>query len=476
MRRDRSYIRVLNRAACSAAVLVLLVPALPVAAQPDAVDLEALLRRIEQLERTVAGQQAVIDELRRKLEPGAAPTEATPDAAAAELERRLAEELGVTPAPAAPSVAPPPGTLIRDASGRNYLNLSLDGLVTAGTSSEPDVPGLQPGSHDPSRRGFTVQNVEVVLSGAVDPYFTGQANIIFVESPEGETEVEVEEVYVTTSSLPGNLQVRAGHFYSEFGRHNTQHPHFWDFVDQPLAAARMFGGDGLRSSGARLSWLMPTPFYSELFLAVQNAFGETLPGFGSVGGEELFGRVLGERGVRTAGDLLYVPRWAASFDLTPNQTLLVGASAALGPNATGNAGTTELYGFDAFWKWKSPRAIQGFPFVKLQAEGFERRYRADQPFQRFSDHGAYGQVVWGFTRGWTVGARYGEIGGDDGGVAGVPGFEDRWRASANLTWFPTEYSKLRLQYNHDGRELLEDADSLWLQLEFILGAHAAHKF
>ena len=46
-----------------------------------------------------------------------------------------------------------------------------------------------------------------------------------------------------------------------------------------------------------------------------------------------------------------------------------------------------------------------------------------------------------------------------------------------LTWFPTEFSKLRLQYNFDRSDLFpHDEHSLWLQLEFLLGAHAAHKF
>jgi hypothetical protein len=45
------------------------------------------------------------------------------------------------------------------------------------------------------------------------------------------------------------------------------------------------------------------------------------------------------------------------------------------------------------------------------------------------------------------------------------------------TWYPTEYSKLRLQYSYDQRTGgLEDANSIWLQFEFLLGAHAAHKF
>ena len=44
------------------------------------------------------------------------------------------------------------------------------------------------------------------------------------------------------------------------------------------------------------------------------------------------------RGRRRSRDLLLAPRYAASFDLTDTQTLLVGASAAFGPNGTGAYG------------------------------------------------------------------------------------------------------------------------------------------
>ena len=365
-----------------------------------------------------------------------------------------------------------------DNSGSNYMKLSFAGLFVAGASTETDISGLQLGSHDPSRRGFSVQNAELVLSGAVDPYFTAQANIVFVEAPDGETVIELEEFYAETSSLPANLEVKAGHFYTEFGRLNPQHPHSWDFVDAPLSHTRMFGADGLRSSGVRVAWLAPTPFYSEIYLTVQNAFGETLTSFGSTDGETAFGLPLGMNDVHSSGDLLYTPRYAASFDSTDNQTWLLGVSGAFGPNGTGDDGSTSLYGLDVFWKWKSPRAQQGFPFLKVQTEALQRRYKADDgiALMTFDDWGGYSQIVWGFKRGWTVGARYGSMGGDDGGDTTNPVFEDRTRASLSVTWFATEYSKLRLQYSHDYRDVFEDANSVWLQFQFSLGAHAAHKY
>jgi hypothetical protein len=382
------------------------------------------------------------------------------------------------PKPAAQAAAPV--TLASSPSGSSYVNLSLDALFAGGTSSVRDLGVLESGGHDPSQRGFTVQNVETVLDGAVDPYFRGQANIVLQLAPDGGTTVELEEVYATTTSLPHNLQVKVGQFFSEFGRLNPTHPHTWDFVDQPLVNGRMFGGDGLRSVGARLSWLMPAPFYSELFLSVQNGHGETLTSFGSAPGEMVFGRPIGESAVGSPRDFLYVPRYAASFDLTPNQTLLVGASAAMGPNGTGTDGRTRIRGIDAFWKWKAPNADRGFPFVKIQAEAMRRSYDAatsgDLPAARFGDWGAYAQAVWGFRPRWVLGARYDRVAGDIGNLPANPLQESRWRASADVTFYPTEFSKLRLQYNRDARLFSKDADSLWLQFEFLLGAHAAHKF
>jgi hypothetical protein len=60
--------------------------------------------------------------------------------------------------------------------------------------------------------------------------------------------------------------------------------------------------------------------------------------------------------------------------------------------------------------------------------------------------------------------------------AGDPFRGERERVSPNLTWFPSEFSKIRLQYNLDHRPQFDCEHSVWLQLEFLLGAHGAHKF
>ena len=148
-----------------------------------------------------------------------------------------------------------------------------------------------------------------------------------------------------TTALPGNLQLKAGQFFAAFGRQNQQHPHAWAFVDQPLIMNRVLGGDGLRNVGTQLSWLAPTPFYSELALGVFNGEGGTAFSFRDT--DNTYGRTPVDRGLRGPGDLVFAPRASASFDLNDEQTLVLGTSAAFGPNDSGTLTRTVSSGEDA---------------------------------------------------------------------------------------------------------------------------------
>ena len=367
-----------------------------------------------------------------------------------------------------------------------FMNVSFVGLSDFGWSTEKDVASLQLGDHDPLGRGFSIPNAELALDGAVDPYFRGAAYIVYKLDAEGESRVELEEMFILTSSLPANLQLKVGQFLTEFGRHNPQHPHSWAFADQPLVINRMFGPDGLRGQGARLAWLLPTPWYTEAMLTVQNSFGETAFSFRSPESEEIHGGVITERTVDALDDLLYVPRLTASVELTSNQTLLAGVSGGFGPNNAGSDTRTQIYGADVYWKWKSPSANKGFPFVSFQSEVMTRSYEVDErisfeeplvtlPRETLRDSGLYAQLLWGIKPLIVLGLR-GEFVDSRSAAFEADLRADRYRVSPNLTWYPTEFSKFRIQYNYDHREAIGSDHSLWFQLEFLLGAHAAHKF
>src|SRR5947207_7402213 len=97
--------------------------------------------------------------------------------------------------------------------GRNYMNISFDGLFALAGSTARDLDHIEVGDHDPQQRGFNARNIELALDGAVDPYFEGFANIVFKLDNDNETEVEVEEAFMQTTNLPFNLQLKGGQFF-----------------------------------------------------------------------------------------------------------------------------------------------------------------------------------------------------------------------------------------------------------------------
>jgi hypothetical protein len=418
-----------------------------------------------------------------------------------ELEEEFKKALGQEK-PAPKMTAPvTPQVPMGGGATLKLIDIAFDLLAVGGTSTatEDELRLLQAGGHDPKNRGFTLQNAELTFSGVVDPYLRGDANIVLQIDEKGATTIELEEAYLTTLEFPWNLQLKAGQFFNAFGRINPTHPHTWDFVDQPVIVGRVLGTDGYRAPGAQLAWLTPLPFFAELIGSVQNGQGDTAPYFRGVPGDVVAGRTLISRPVRSMEDLVYLIRLKTSFDPTDEITIVPGISALFGPNATGMDTKTQVYGVDFYLKWKPLANDQGWPFVGWQTEAMWRRYDAAAVFaggisidreRTLGDWGAYTQVVWGFSRPWVAGLRLDYANGQDDSFSNgsyrstQDSLRDqRGRVSIDLTYYPSEFSKIRLQYSYDRSEFLSqasgdrrDAHSVWLQFEILFGAHGAHKF
>jgi len=465
----------------------------------DTNQVEALKRQLQELrenfERVQREQSQQIEKLTHTLDE--LTHQQAQEAEKKKLEQELTAQLSSNQPPAAaqgpatvsaPAWSPTqPLTVAR--AGSAYMNISFDALMDAGWSTASDPSEfLQLGDHDPIKRGFSMRNAEIALDGAVDPYFKGFGNIVLKLDKNNETSIELEETYLQTTSLPANLQVKAGQFFAAFGRQNSQHPHQWAFVDDPIILTRAFGPEGLRNLGAQLSWLAPTPFYTEATLGVLDGQGGTAfsfrnPGDPISGVDRFHGRTTLDRTLSGPQDLVYVPRLASSFDLTDQQTLVAGISGAFGPNETAAGARTEVYGADLYWKWKPANSQAGFPFVSWQTEALYQRFGAGAdpafalPSENLRDWGLYSQVLWGFHERWVTGLRGEYADGNAGAYDPNDVFRgQRTRVSPELTFYPSEFSKLRLQYNYDHGEFFGDQHSVWLQMEFLLGAHGAHKF
>ncbi|MGH7819169.1 MAG: hypothetical protein ACREQ9_05300, partial [Candidatus Binatia bacterium] len=463
-------------------------------------ELEGMKRQIRKMEEKIRAQEKRIEDL-----SGAEAEPSRLSGEEAALDQAL-KELGL-PAEAPPPPSAPPALLARPIGAANLrlIDVSLDALFAAGTSTENDesLQSLEGGGHDPRKRGFTVQNVEVSFLGAIDPWLTGEAHLIYFLDPlEGESIFELEEAFLTTQALPYGLQLEAGQFFTEFGRLNPKHPHAWHWIDQPVINTRLFGPDGMRGPGFRLAWLTPLPWFSDLHFGMQNANGETMASF--LANDEFFeeraigGRPFVERDVESLRELVYLGRWTNSWNHGEEVTTLLGVSGLVGPNATGTDAETRIYGTDVVMKWRPANNFRGWPFVLLEAEVMKRDYEADPfagagdedgeappkdlflPGRTLRDWGFYAQALGGFRYGWAGGLRVEHAGGSGDSVDGRsadPFRADRLRLSPLLVWHPSEFSRLRLQYNFDDTDHLEDdAHSVWLGVEFLYGAHPAHTY
>lgn len=466
-------------------------------AEASSGELERLRQQLEQL----ALQNREMQQTLRRLE-GEVQRARDEARAAGEMARARSSEPRIPPGAYGAPVGTD-GSLLSRSFGRSnlqLLDLSLDVLAAAGGSGATDeeLANLQGGDHDPRQRGFTLQQAELSFIGAVDPFLSGEAHLIYFLDPEGESRFEIEEAFLTTQMLPfaleeHGLQIEAGQFFTEFGRLNPVHPHAWNWQDQPVILTRLFGEDGMRGPGVRLGWLTPLPWFSEFHFGLQNSKGETMVSF--LANDEVFeerpigGRPFAEERVGSPGDLVKLLRWVNGFDLSDEVTTQFGVSGLFGPNATGPDGRTRIYGADLVVKWRPLQTDRGWPFLVFESEIMRRSYRTDDSFEdTLRDWGGYAQLLWGFRRNWALGLRYEYARGEGSNFdvdAGTlvsrstdPFRDDRHRASPLLAWHPSEFSRLRLQYNYDRADHLDgkDAHSVWAGIEFLFGAHPAHSY
>lgn len=376
------------------------------------------------------------------------------------LEESLATDLaeaGPTPSPA--SVSP---TTAMGGSGRAFQSMNPDiSLILdfAGAWFSAEEP-LQGGAHDPRETGFNLQQLEMSIGSNVDPFFRFDANLVFSQFG-----VEVEEAYVTTLALPAGLQLRGGQFLTRFGRLNNTHPHTWHFVDQPLVNGKFFGGEGSRGLGLELSWLAPLPWYMELIASTNQAVGECCAR-SYWGAEDL--------GVDDPRDLMTTTALKQFFPFTVDWSLLLGLSGQFGPNPTGNGNRSEIYGADLYLRWR-PTGDPERRFVALTVEGMLRRRQV--PNDVLQDWGGYASLVWQLAKRWECGARAELVSGLGDDYLDPDWTGQRQRYAAQLTFYPSHFSRIRLQGGPDLPSWRDEVDwAVLLAVEVVTGAHGAHAY
>jgi len=363
---------------------------------------------------------------------------------------------------------------------QSTLKWSMSGIVVTGGSNvaADELLLLQGGTHDPRKNGFTLQTLALAARVELGQYFDAMGSLVSVIEPDGESVVELEQAFIQSTDLPNNFSARAGQYFLDFGEENARHPDDWDFVDVPFLITRFFGADKLRSQGMQLAWRPPLSWRSTLLLGVSNPNGETVTSFLYQEGEEVAGHVLQARDIKGLNDMLYMFKWSNQLPIDNLRHIGFGASALFGPNATGNATDTQIYGLNLEWT-QHVNGLSQQPRFSWQTELMFRRYEAgdsnDPTHEHLRDYGIFSQAILRLGEKMTTGLRA-ESADANLDNANDPLRDRRKRFSVNISHSVSKSVSLRLQYNHDRADHLSGgiANSVWLQMVFKAGAHDKH--
>lgn len=340
-----------------------------------------------------------------------------------------------------------------------------------------------------ANNGFNLNYAELAMQSSVDQLFDLNAVFHFTEYS-----VEIEEAYFTSNSLPNGFRVRGGKFLSEFGRHNNQHHHVWEFADAPLVYHAFLGDHGINEKGVQIQWLAPTSSYLMFGIELLQGENEAMYGTGAI-------TASGDEEVQAASSPsqpnLIIAYAKASVDIE-DTTILGGISYATGESRIDHLSDEEaphafsadsrLYGVDLSLK----HYFDSYRYLAWQSEWLYRdmdgdKYTyatpADDSFNTTAlqkkQAGHYTQLVYAHDRNWRAGLRYDDIYKNE--INTIENEDDLKRYSIMAEYLPSEFSRIRLQYNvnkalYDEAGKQQDIQSLILQVNLAIGAHAAHSF
>ncbi len=397
------------------------------------------------------------------------------------------------------------------------ISIILDSLYSQNFSGEDaDPPGFGNG-HDHGHGhgdghshgiedGFQIREVEAIFSGSVDPYFD-----LVTQFGITENDIEIEEAFFTTTNLPAGLQVKGGKFFSDIGYTNRKHTHDWDFTDQPLVIDELFGEEGLNELGAQVAWVAPTQSYTRLGFEVLEGDNEELSpidGGHYDDGESVslsdpssprlftaFGKWGPDLGYDNALQLGlsagYAPDWqrvdehSSRFDVWEGDAWFIGADAVFKHDAGRSHGQGN-------WTLQAEYFLREIDYDFVATDGGGNNATTSDTDQQ---DGLYIQGLYGFAPRWNAGLRFDalgltndafEPGRDDDGerIREAIDFGTTYRYSAQVSYLPTEFSRLRFQLSQtdfsDGSDYDDHGyDDAWradLQFTFALGVHGAHDF
>ena len=306
-------------------------------------------------------------------------------------------------------------------------------IGTTGENTVESAPSLE------------MHEAEVTFQAVVDPY--ARADVFLSASPDG---LEIEEGFLTLTSLPGGLLAKVGKMKEQFGKVNTMHAHTLPWVDVPLVMKNFLGGEeGLNDSGVSVSKLLMNPLF---FL---EATGEVFQGNS------------GPFQTHERSDVSWLGRLRGYRDITESTNLDVGFSFTRGHNDASPDFTTRLFGVDATFRYRPLRRAIYRRFMARTELMWSNRGQETGDVDAF---GMYASGDYQFARRWFGGVRF-----DYSERATDANMADKG-PSVVLTYWPSEFSQIRGQYRRTKYAEGVTANEALFQFLFSIGAHGAHTF
>ena len=456
--------RVVRVACASLAAAVLTLGASPASAQDTP---QALRQEIDQLRRDFETLKQQYGDRLTALEAKLAAAEGRPAPAPAPggvpAPAPAAPGEPAAPPPAAPASQPgptaqvPPGA---EGAGGPSGTLPVYGAANVGSKVfNPDIAvigdflGAAGVNHVDAPPSLEMHESEASFQAVVDPYARADFFMSF-----GEEGVNLEEGYLTLTTLPGGLLTRVGKMRAAFGKVNTLHNHILPWTDRPLVTKNLVAGeDGISDAGISVARLIPNPW---LFL---EATGQVFRGDSG----DVFKAVRRD-------EVSFVGHLRGYQDITESSNIDLGASfsrghndAELGNDDAFQVFTTKLYGLDATFRWRPLQRSIYHSFVGRTEYIWSRR---DQANGLQNSSGFYVSGDYQFARRWFGGVRL-----DASDRATDASLRDTG-ASFTLTYWPSEFSQVRGQYRRTNYALGDPANEVLFQFQFSIGAHGAHPF
>lgn len=321
------------------------------------------------------------------------------------------------------------------------------GLIAdiVGSASENDS------SDEEGNDRFSAREVELILGHDVDPYSRLDTTFSFSDFEEA----SIEEVYASYWDLPLESKLRLGKFRQKIGKASSIHRDSLETVDEPLVVSNFFSPEGFKNAGIDISFFTPLSLDS---FTQQLTFGVLEGGTGEEGG------VLGE----TRRIPAFYGHLGNFYEVSDSANLELGATWLNGSQDEDAGREVTTVGIDAtvdiFITPRNKFKIQSEVFLVDNEKTFDEEVKSQS-----NPWGYYVLADYRLSQRWGIGARYDWLKPLEVGIEDESSSQSA--LSGYLTFFQSEFARLRTQYQYQDLPDGTHDNRIFLQGTFAIGTH-----